>query len=105
MSFRVTVGCTRAQGEAIAGADELFPATANPPVLVADEPHADRPDDWLIHAYFEHVPSADELSVVRGLGSGEPRIEELALAAGPDCFDAARELVDGDRAEPEAIEA
>ncbi|MFL6737070.1 MAG: 50S ribosomal protein L11 methyltransferase [Sphingomonas sp.] len=80
MSFRVTVGCTRAQGEAIAGADELFPATANPPVLVADEPHADRPDDWLIHAYFEHVPSADELSVVRGLGSGEPRIEELGEA-------------------------
>ncbi len=80
MSFRVTVACTRAQGEAIAGTDELFPAIANPPVLVADEPHESRPDEWVIHAYFEHVPSADELGVIRSLGSGEPRIEELGEA-------------------------
>ena len=80
MSFRVTVACTRAQGEAIAGTDELFPETANPPVLVADEPHEARPDEWVIHGYFEHVPSADELGVMRSLGSGEPRIEELGEA-------------------------
>jgi len=80
MSFRVTVACTRAQGEAIAGSDELFPATANPPVLVADEPDESRPEDWVIHAYFEHAPSANELGVLRGLGSGEPRIEELGEA-------------------------
>ncbi|HLO20671.1 MAG TPA: 50S ribosomal protein L11 methyltransferase [Sphingomicrobium sp.] len=80
MSFRVTVACTRAQGEAIAVTDELFPATANPPVLVADEPRESRPDEWVIHAYFEHVPSADELRVMRSLGSGEPRIEELGEA-------------------------
>ena len=80
MSFRVTVACTRAQGEAIAGTDELFPETANPPVLVADEPHEGRPDEWVIHGYFGHVPSADELGVMRSLGSGEPRIEELGEA-------------------------
>ena len=80
MSFRVTVACTRAQGEAIAGTDELFPATANPPVLVADEPYETRPDEWVIHAYFEHVPSADELSILCSLGSGDPRIEELGEA-------------------------
>jgi ribosomal protein L11 methyltransferase len=80
MSFRVTVACTRAQGEAVAGTDELFPAATNPPVLVADEPCESRPDEWVIHAYFEHVPSADELSVLRSLGSGEPRIEELGEA-------------------------
>ena len=29
-------------------------------MLVADEPDEARPDDWLIHAYFEHSPTADE---------------------------------------------
>jgi ribosomal protein L11 methyltransferase len=80
VSFRVTVPCNRAQGEAVVDADNLFPDAANPPVLVADEPDSAKPDEWLIHAYFEHAPSADELGVLRGLGSGEPRIEELGEA-------------------------
>ena len=76
MSFRVTVPCTRAQGEAITDADELL-ADA---VLVADEPDASRPNDWLIHAYFEHSPTTEELTRIAVLGSGEPRIEELGEA-------------------------
>jgi ribosomal protein L11 methyltransferase len=76
LSFRVTIPCTRAQGEAIAEVDPC-PASTNPPVLVADEPDAGRPDDWLIHAYFEHAPTEEELAAVRRLGSGEPRVEEL----------------------------
>jgi ribosomal protein L11 methyltransferase len=80
VSFRVTVRCTRAQGEAIADSSDLFPASANPPVLVADEPDEAKPDDWLIHAYFEHAPSGEDLRVIASLGSGEPRIEELGEA-------------------------
>jgi ribosomal protein L11 methyltransferase len=76
VSFRVTVACTRAQGEAITDADELL-ADA---VLVADEPDASRPNDWLIHAYFEHSPTTEELTRIAVLGSGEPRIEELGEA-------------------------
>jgi ribosomal protein L11 methyltransferase len=76
VSFRVTVACSRAQGEAIAGADDPLPGA----VLVADEPDPSKPDDWLIHAYFEHAPTAEELSVLRCLGSGEPRVEELGEA-------------------------
>jgi ribosomal protein L11 methyltransferase len=76
VSFRVTIPCTRAQGEAIASTDDPLPGA----VLVADEPDPSRPDDWLIHAYFEHAPSEDELRVLRGLGSGEPRAEELGEA-------------------------
>jgi ribosomal protein L11 methyltransferase len=76
VSFRVTVACNRAQGEVIADADDPLPGA----VLVADEPDASRPDDWLIHGYFEHAPTAEELSVLRGLGSGEPRVEELGEA-------------------------
>ena len=74
MSFRVTLPCTRAQGEAIADAD--LPGA----VLVADEPDSSRPDEWLIHAYFEHSPSEHELQLLRSLAAGEPRIEELGEA-------------------------
>lgn len=80
MSFRITVACTRAQGEAIEDAGDLFPNAASPPVLVADEPDESKPDDWLIHAYFEHAPTAEELRSIAGLGSGEPRVEELGEA-------------------------
>lgn len=80
MSFRVTVPCTRAQGEAVGGSDELFPGAVNAPVLVADEPNPAKPDEWLIHAYFEHSPSRSELEMLSHLGSGEPHIEELGEA-------------------------
>jgi ribosomal protein L11 methyltransferase len=72
----VTVACTRAQGEAIGDGDDLL---ANA-VLVADEPDPGRPDEWLIHAYFEQAPTGEELTTLRSLGSGEPRVEELGEA-------------------------
>jgi len=76
VSFRVTVSCSRAQGEALTALDELFPDV----VLVADEPDPARPDDWLIHAYFEHPPTDDELAQLAKLGRDTPRIEELGEA-------------------------
>jgi ribosomal protein L11 methyltransferase len=76
VSFRVTVSCSRAQGEALTALDELFPDV----VLVADEPDPARPDDWLIHAYFEHPPTDDELAQLAKLGRDEPRVEELGEA-------------------------
>jgi ribosomal protein L11 methyltransferase len=80
LSFRVTLPCTRAQGEAVGTAEELARFGDPPPVLVADEPDESRPGEWLIHAYFEHPPTADELNALRALGSGEPRIEQLGEA-------------------------
>jgi ribosomal protein L11 methyltransferase len=80
VSWRVTIPCTRAQGHAIAQTNDLFPGSADPPVLVADEPDESKPEQWVIHAYFEHSPSPVELGLLRGLGSGEPRIEELGEA-------------------------
>ena len=80
MSFRVTVACNRAQAETVPDADH-FSGSPNPPVLVADEPDPANPDDWLIHAYFEHSPTVEELNALRSLGSGEPpRVEELGEA-------------------------
>jgi ribosomal protein L11 methyltransferase len=77
VSFRVTVPCTRAQGEAIANVDNLFPGSDEPPVLVADEPDASRPDEWVIHAYFDHEPGAEDIALLTSLGSGPPQVEKL----------------------------
>ena len=77
MSFRVTVPCTRVQGEAVAHADELFPAAENRPVLVADEPDASKPDEWVIHAYFDHEPTGEDIALLTSLGSGPPQVEKL----------------------------
>jgi ribosomal protein L11 methyltransferase len=80
VSWRVTIPCTRAQGEAVADADDLFAGAANPPVIVSDEPDAAKPDAWLIHAYFEHPPTAEELGTLVALGTGEPHVEQLGEA-------------------------
>jgi len=80
VSWRVTIPCTRAQGEAIGDSNDLFPEAEAPPVLVADEPDESRPDEWLIHAYFEHEPRTDELAVLATLGKGAPSLEQLGEA-------------------------
>ena len=77
MSWRATVPCTRAQAERVADGEDPFPGDADPPVLVADEPDETRPDEWLIHAYFDREPRPDELQQLAELGSGEPRVEQL----------------------------
>ncbi len=77
MSWRATLPCTRAQAEALPDADDVFAEHDNPPVLVADEPDPAQPDEWLIHAYFEGEPTARELTLLRRLGNGEPRLERL----------------------------
>jgi ribosomal protein L11 methyltransferase len=77
MSVRVTIAATRAQGEAVADMEDLPGIRGNPPVLVADEPDPDKADDWLIHAYFDRPPSADDLAAITALGHGEPKVEAL----------------------------
>ena len=80
MSFRVTIPCSRAQGEAIGDLGELPGLGDQPPVLVADEPDGAKPDEWLIHAYFERPPTADEMVLLMSLGSGQPQVEQLGEA-------------------------
>ncbi|HEX6661705.1 MAG TPA: 50S ribosomal protein L11 methyltransferase [Sphingomicrobium sp.] len=80
MSFRVTIACSRAQGEAIADANDPLPGLDNPPVLVADEPDPAKPEEWLIHAYFDHDPTADEVALLEKLGSGSAHVEQLGEA-------------------------
>jgi ribosomal protein L11 methyltransferase len=80
VSFRVTIPCTRAQGEAIGAMGEVSGFGEDPPVLVADEPDESRPHQWLIHAYFERAPSERELGLLADFGAGEPYVEELREA-------------------------
>jgi ribosomal protein L11 methyltransferase len=77
VSWRATVPCSRAQGEAIAEGDEHFPDSESAPVIVADEPDPDRPNDWLIHAYFDHRPSGEDVETLSKLGNGPPVVEQL----------------------------
>ena len=74
MSWRATVACTRAQAEALPDGDDALATTA---VLVADEPDPARPDEWLLHAYFDHQPSAQDLADLASMGSGPARVEQL----------------------------
>jgi len=77
LSFRITVPCTRAQGEAVADVEDLFVDSANPPVLVADEPDETKPNEWLLHAYFEQEPTGHEIATLTNLGNGPPSFEQL----------------------------
>jgi ribosomal protein L11 methyltransferase len=79
VSWRVTVACTRAQAEALPDTDALFP-NGFPAVIVAEEPDESKPDDWLLHAYFEREPAEAELTLLHQLGRGEVQVEQLGEA-------------------------
>ena len=80
MSWRVTIACSRADGEAIGTMEDLPEFGDNPPTLVADEPDESKPDEWLIHAYFVHEPRPEDLDLLKRLGSGPAHIEQLGEA-------------------------
>jgi ribosomal protein L11 methyltransferase len=78
VSWRVTLHCTRAEAEALPDSADLFAHADEPPVIVADEPDPDAPDDWRIHAYFADQPTTQELVLLRRLASNsEPEVEHL----------------------------
>ena len=56
--------------------------------LVADEPNPARPDDWLVHAYFEREPKESELEALGNLGVGDPRVEPREAAGHAERVDA-----------------
>jgi len=77
VSWRVTISASRDQAETAGALDDAFPLSAEQPVLVADEPDQARPDEWLIHAYFERRPEDSDLDRIAELGRGTPQIEQL----------------------------
>jgi ribosomal protein L11 methyltransferase len=79
VSWRATVACTRSQAEALPDPDELFSGTS-PPVIVAEEPDESKPDEWLLHAYFEREPDSADLKLLHQLGRGDVQVEQLGEA-------------------------
>jgi ribosomal protein L11 methyltransferase len=78
MSWRVTLHCNRAEAEALPEREDLFPDAAEQPVLVADEPDPDKPDDWRIHAYFAEQPGWAEMKALETLAAdADPVLERL----------------------------
>lgn len=78
MSWRVTLRCSRAEAEALPQHEDLFALSEDPPVIVADEPDPDQPDDWRIHAYFTGQPSREQLDLLCSLAAGaDPEVEQL----------------------------
>ena len=82
MSWRVTLECTKAEAEAIPDSDDLFPEMESPPVIVADEPDPDKPDDWRLHVYFDQQPGWEEMQAIEKLAAdSDPVLERLEDAA------------------------
>jgi ribosomal protein L11 methyltransferase len=76
VSWRVTARCSRAQAEALPDPEDLFPDA----VVVAEEPDPSKPDEWLLHAYFDRQPDQAELERLRDLADGDLQLEQLGEA-------------------------
>jgi ribosomal protein L11 methyltransferase len=69
-AYRLTLPCTKAQAEAIAGAE------IDGAVLVTTE-EDEAAERWRLDAYVEGEPSPALMAAVQALAPGEPRIERL----------------------------
>jgi ribosomal protein L11 methyltransferase len=81
-SWKLTLPCTRAEGEAVAELGEL-PGFDPPPVVMATEPDPARADDWQLDVYVEEAPSPALVAAVRALAPSattDPVIERIADA-------------------------
>ncbi|HEY0316153.1 MAG TPA: 50S ribosomal protein L11 methyltransferase [Sphingomonas sp.] len=80
-SWKISLPCTREEGEALAFATDPFPGMEEPPVLNTLEPDEDHPEDWLVEAYSEGEPSPEVIAAVKALvpsATGrEPMVEKV----------------------------
>jgi ribosomal protein L11 methyltransferase len=75
------LACTRAEAEALPLEGDDFADLADPPTLMVDEPDPDRPDDWLMFAYFNARPGDSTIARVRALA---PSATSITLEPLPD---------------------
>ena len=80
-SWRITLPCTKAEGERLTGDNpELMPFDPQPTLMIS-EPDADRPDAWQLDVYVEGPPAEALVAAVIGLAPSaagvEPRIEHI----------------------------
>ncbi len=81
-SWKISLPCNRAEGEALGGEVPALAALDDPPVVIATEPDEDRPDNWEIHAYMEARPDETIIALLLSLAPSAARaevcIEQLA---------------------------
>ncbi|HEX8401808.1 MAG TPA: 50S ribosomal protein L11 methyltransferase [Allosphingosinicella sp.] len=75
MSWKLSLPCTRAEAEAIAGDLPVLDQFETPPVLMTSEPDPDRPDEWRLDAYFENEPEPAVVAVIRSLVPSAATVE------------------------------
>jgi ribosomal protein L11 methyltransferase len=77
----LTLACTRAEADALAGEIPGVTDIEHAPVLVVSEPDDSKPEHWQLDAYFEHKPSRDLLKRIAGLvpsaGGKDPKAMPL----------------------------
>ena len=66
-SWKLTLPCTRAEGEALTGDIPELAGLDPTPVIVTSEPDESQPDRWQLDAYFEGKPSRDVLRMIARL--------------------------------------
>lgn len=79
--WSLTLACNRADAEAMPEVGEVFADLADPPSLNVEEPDPDRPDAWVMTAYFNGRPDAELVDRVTALF---PSARDVVLAALPD---------------------
>ncbi|WP_156678941.1 50S ribosomal protein L11 methyltransferase [Sphingomonas profundi] len=66
-SWKLSLPCTRAEAEALAGDVPQLALLDEPPVLMTSEPDPAAPDAWRLDAYVEAEPDAATIALVRDL--------------------------------------
>jgi ribosomal protein L11 methyltransferase len=79
--WALTLACNRADAEAMPESGDVFPDLADPPSLNVEEPDPDRPDEWLLTAYFTEKPAPELVARITALF---PSAADVALAPLPD---------------------
>ncbi len=80
-SWKLSFPCTRAEAAAL---NEDVPELAlmePEPVLTTQEPDEQRPDEWVVHAYFEGRPDKAAIATIQSLipsaAKAQPELEQL----------------------------
>jgi ribosomal protein L11 methyltransferase len=66
-SWKLTLPCTRAEAESLAGDVPEIAGIEPPPVLMTSEPDPARPEAWQLDVYFEGRPDAEAVAIIRAL--------------------------------------
>jgi ribosomal protein L11 methyltransferase len=74
-NWKLTLPCTRAEANAVAGDINLFAEIDSPPVLMTSEPNPAQPDTWQLDAFFEGRPDEESIAALRALVPSSAGVE------------------------------